>query len=328
MQVLDYSDGRPGAAAIKAAGYLGAVRYCGFPTRTKCTRAAELQDFTAHGLGMALVYEDSATDWMGGFARGQAAGDRARGHATSVGFPTDRPIYMAVDRDVVTSGEFGVMVEYLRGASTSLGGWPLTGVYGEHDVMVRAQHAGVAAWFWQTRAWSTQIVNGARVVDLFPGRHLYQNAKQATVNGFACDINDVLQADWGQHNANHIHIQEEDMTLTASELKALDDRFTIHRAWTAEQLGKLAAVVSTGKGNALASAANPGWGWLNDNPVSLADLAAAPAPDVDEAAIASAVSAAVIAALPAEVTDQVTAEEVEAAVVAGLGKVHFTPDAN
>src|SRR5438128_2380509 len=56
MQVLDYSADLPGAARIKAAGYGGAVRYIGFPDRRKCTTSAELADFTAHGLGMALVY--------------------------------------------------------------------------------------------------------------------------------------------------------------------------------------------------------------------------------------------------------------------------------
>jgi hypothetical protein len=58
MLVLDYSAGFPGAAAIRRAGYGGAVRYIGFPSRVKCTTAGELADFDRHGLGMALVYED------------------------------------------------------------------------------------------------------------------------------------------------------------------------------------------------------------------------------------------------------------------------------
>ncbi len=193
MLVLDYSAGKPGAAAIKREGYAGAVRYIGFPARRKCTDAAELADFTKHGLGMALVYEDHAEDWLGGRARGVEAGARARAHANQIGFPSDRPIYMAVDRDVVTSGEFGVMVEYLSGAAKSLGGVDRTGVYGEFDVCVRAQQAGVARWFWQCRAWSGTPAR------LFAGRHLYQRVGIVEVGGVGCDINDVLQADWGQH---------------------------------------------------------------------------------------------------------------------------------
>ena len=191
-RVLDYSAGIPGAAAIKRAGYAGAVRYIGFPDRTKCTNRDELRDFTARGLDMALVYEDNADDWRAGFARGRAAGRRAREHANAIGFPAGRPIYLAVDRDVVTPAEFNTMVEYLRGAAQALG-VNLTGVYGEHDVMVRAQRAGVAKWFWQTRAWS------GTPPQLYPGRHLYQHPGRVQVGGIECDFNDVLKTDWGQH---------------------------------------------------------------------------------------------------------------------------------
>ena len=201
MLVLDYSAGQPGAAAIKRAGFGGAVRYIGVPDRVKCTDAAELADFTRNDIGMALVYEDHAEDWLGGFGQGRAAGTRARTHANQIGFPRDRPIYMAVDRDVVTGGEFATAVEYIRGASQTLGGIGATGVYGEHDVCVRVQQAGVARWFWQTRAWS------GTPPQLFPDRHLFQRAGTIEVNGIGCDINDVLQADWGQHT-------EDDMQLT------------------------------------------------------------------------------------------------------------------
>jgi hypothetical protein len=198
MLVLDYAATRPGAAAIKRAGYGGAVRYIGFPSRTKCTNAGELADFTRHALGMALVYEDSATDWLGGLAGGRAAGARARNHANQIGFPRTRPIYMAVDRDVVTGGQFATMVEYLRGASQTVGGVGLTGVYGEYDVCVRARQAGVARWFWQCRAWS------GTPVKLFPGRHLYQRAGTVNVGGVSCDVNDVLQQDWGHHTEDDV----------------------------------------------------------------------------------------------------------------------------
>jgi hypothetical protein len=189
-QVLDYSAGFPGAQAIRGAGYVGAVRYIGFPDRPKCTTSWELADFTNQGLGMALVFENSTTDWRGGYAGGQASGRRARDHANSIGFPADRPIYMAVDQDVVTPGDFNVMTEYLRGAGSSLGGAYVTGVYGEADVIDRARDAGVATWFWQTVAWS----RGRRTA-----AHLFQHVGTVYVGGVACDVNDVLADDWGQH---------------------------------------------------------------------------------------------------------------------------------
>jgi|SRR5882762_8275523 len=191
-RVVDYSGGRPGANAIKLSGFSGAVRYVGFPQRPKCTDKGELDDFTAHQLGMGLIYEDTATDWRGGFNRGQLAGRQARDHANAIGFPADRPIYMAVDQDVVTSNEFAVMLDYLRGANTTLGGVYVTGVYGEADVISATRAAGVARYFWQTAAWSHGIRDASA--------HLYQQIGTALVSGVACDTNDVLQLDWGQHN--------------------------------------------------------------------------------------------------------------------------------
>lgn len=190
-QVIDYSAGLPGAQAIKAKGYVGAVRYIGFPDRTKCTNRGEFVDFTNNQLGMALVFENKATDWRGGYGAGQVSGRRGRDHANGIGFPADRPIYMAIDQDVVISGEFGTMIEYLRGAGSSLGGSAVTGVYGEADVVDRARDAGVASFFWQTAAWS----RGRRT-----SANLFQRIGTVSVGGIACDINDVLTPDWGQHN--------------------------------------------------------------------------------------------------------------------------------
>jgi hypothetical protein len=205
MQVLDYSEGFPGAVAIKAKGYGGAVRYIGFPYRGKCTTASELTAFTAHGLGMGLVYEDTLTDWRRGVAGGRTAGARARAHAHSIGFPDSRPIYMAIDQDVVSGSEFGGMLDYLQGAGERLGGAGLTGVYGEADVVDHARDAGVAAWYWQTAAWS----RGRRTT-----AHLFQRVGTVVVGGIGCDINDVLAPDWGQHNAEDTVSWTENLTFT------------------------------------------------------------------------------------------------------------------
>lgn len=206
-QVLDYSAGFPGAQAIKRAGYAGAVRYIGFPDRRKCANRGELDDFKNNQVGMALVFENNAADWRGGEAQGQKSGRLARDHANAIGFSAARPIYMAVDQDVVTAAEFNLMVNYLRGAGSSLGGAALTGVYGEADVVDRARDAGVASWFWQTAAWS----RGRRTT-----AHLFQHVGTVTVGGIACDINDVLADDWGQHNAG-----SGDLVTTQAEFNEL-----------------------------------------------------------------------------------------------------------
>jgi hypothetical protein len=188
-QVLDYVT-RPTAQQIVDAQYVGAVRYIGFPGRAKCTDAHELAEFTRLGLGMALVFEDTTTTWRGGRAAGAHSARLGRAHADAIGFPAGRPLYLAVDQDVVNTGEFDIMLDYLRGAGDVLGPG-LVGVYGEADVIDRARDAGVAAWLWQTVAWSRGRKTTA---------HLFQHAGYVYVGGRQCDANDVLAADWGQHN--------------------------------------------------------------------------------------------------------------------------------
>jgi hypothetical protein len=194
-QVLDYSAGFPGALNIAKANYAGAVRYIGFPNRKKCTTRGELEDFSRNGRGMALVFEDAATNWRGGYRQGQIDAPIARAHADTIGFPHGRPIYFAVDQDVVGASQIATAVDYIRGAANWLGGPQYGGAYGEHDVIAAVAQAGAAHWLWQCRAWS------GTPVKLYAGRHLYQQVGTVTVGGIACDINDVLQEDWGQHNA-------------------------------------------------------------------------------------------------------------------------------
>jgi hypothetical protein len=204
VQVLDYSGGFPGAQAIRAAGYAGAVRYIGFPGRRKCTTREELDDFTAHQLGMALIFEDTLTTWRTGRAGGQRSALSARTHADSIGWPAAHPIYFATDQDVVTAAEFAEMVEYLRGAGDVLGAG-LVGVYGEADAIDRAREAGVASWFWQTAAWS----RGRRTAC-----NLYQHVGTVYVGGVACDVNDVNTVAWGQHTGSSITTLEDDVAFT------------------------------------------------------------------------------------------------------------------
>lgn len=198
VRVLDYSAGFPRASEIVEAGFSGAVRYIGQPLSRKNTTERELEDFRAHGLGMALVFEWAAGDWRGGYSAGRQNAIAARTHADTIGFPSSRPIYFAVDQDVTVESEFRQVTAYLQGAGSVLGSrW--VGVYGEHDVCVRAAQPALdgappAAWFWQCRAWSGTPVR------LYGGRHLYQHAEQLVVDGVTCDVNDVLQADWGQHD--------------------------------------------------------------------------------------------------------------------------------
>lgn len=206
---LDYSAGHPPAAQVKAAGYVGVIRYIGFDPalRPKCIGRAEYADMAAGGVGVALVYENTAGDMLAGRAAGRTAAARARQWAGRIGFPASRPIYYACDTDIVSAAQFAAVLDYLRGCVDVEGDPGLVGVYGEHDVMEQAAAAGVARWYWQTRAWSHGVISGRA--------HLVQEIGTYTVGGVACDRNTIKAADWGQHNAAQ---QEEDMALTDPEI--------------------------------------------------------------------------------------------------------------
>lgn len=213
---LDYSAGRPTAAQVLAAGYVGVIRYIGFPARAKCITRAEYADMTNNGVPVALVYENQAGDMLGGNPAGRAAANLARAHATDIGFPAGEPIYYACDTDIIfgaarwaalaaagalglvehlrsiplTVSQMAAVLDYLRGAVSVEGSVALVGVYGEYDVMEQAAAAGVARYFWQTRAWS-----GGRTSTRAQVR---QEIGTYTVGGIACDRNTILAPDWGQ----------------------------------------------------------------------------------------------------------------------------------
>ncbi|MEV5537468.1 glycoside hydrolase domain-containing protein [Saccharopolyspora shandongensis] len=190
MRGLDYSAGVPKAAAVKAAGFDFVVRYVGTPGRRKNITAGEYRDMTGAGVGVALVFENRAGDALAGRAAGARNARAALDDANSFGWPADRPIYMAVDQDITTESQMRTVVEYLRGAADVLG-IERIGVYGEADVVDRAQRDNVARWFWQTKAWSRKRIS--------PHAHLVQQTETVRVDGVECDINTTDRPDIGQH---------------------------------------------------------------------------------------------------------------------------------
>lgn len=210
MIVADYSAGFPGARALKEAGFSGAVRYIGFTKNVKCTNAGELKDFTANGLGMALVFEHAADDWRGGWEAGYANYVAARLHADAIGFPSHRPIYMAVDSEVVGNDAHKLMQSYLVGARDAAGGDPYqVGVYGQYSVCQWLHDVGnIVGWYWQCRAWS------GTPIKYFTKRHLFQRVATVTISQIPSDINDVSQDDWGQHTSGHEIVNEEEDYMT------------------------------------------------------------------------------------------------------------------
>jgi hypothetical protein len=201
MLGLDYSGGRPSGAAVHAAGYGFVVRYLdnGLSGRVNLT-AGEVSDMHSAGVAVALVWErkilgqpDRATQ---GHPAGVADAQAALAQAQAVGL-AGSPIYFAVDFDIpdyspsATSprAKLGPVGDYFDGIASVLDHGRI-GIYGGYWAVSRALDAGLAAWAWQTVAWSGGHED--------PRIHLYQRVGATYVAGVECDVNEARQTNFGQ----------------------------------------------------------------------------------------------------------------------------------
>lgn len=200
---LDYAGGRPGGAAIWAAGYRFVVRYLtpgGTGLPGKLLTQAEYADLLAHGIAIVCNWETTATRMRGGAAAGQADAQSALAVMNSLGHPADRPVYFSADWDATPADQVPIDA-YLNAAAAVLGG-SRVGVYGGYYVVKRCLDNGTARWAWQTGAWSPSAPASEKpdLHQIDPRAHIYQRVNStATVAGVACDVNEALQADFGQN---------------------------------------------------------------------------------------------------------------------------------
>jgi hypothetical protein len=185
---VDYAFSRPDPAGLFAAGKRFAMRYIGPGTDDKHLHTAERDALWAAGLFVALLAEGAGNDALGGFSTGQSQASSALDAARALGAPDSLPIYFAVDFDV-TSSQWPTVAQYFNGAASVLGG-AMVGIYGGIHAMQWAARDGVAAWFFQTYAWSSG--------QWYPGNHVEQYQNDVTVAGGAVDLCRSVQANYGQ----------------------------------------------------------------------------------------------------------------------------------
>lgn len=189
---LDYAGGRPGGAAIKAAGYGFVLRYLssgGTGLPGKLLTAEEYTDLTANGISVAVNWETTADRMLSGFSGGVADAQTAAQVALTVGHPVSKPIYFSADFDA-TVGEQQAIDDYLRGAASVITA-ARVGIYGSYYVCGRCLDNGTAQWAWQAAAWSGGQVESRA--------NLYQRIGTVTVGGVECDVNEAIRRDFGQH---------------------------------------------------------------------------------------------------------------------------------
>ena len=169
--------------------YHGAIRYLpknGNSGVAVLTRS-ELADFTAHGLGVACVYEAPSADRAGqGFAAGQQDASWAFARMADLGLT--RGVYFAVDYDA----DPAAVLPYFHGANSVPNAAGRVWAYGGYRVITGLFGAQLITKAWQTQAWS-----GGNVA---AGIAALQRIGYVNVGGVQCDHSDIYLPDWGQHN--------------------------------------------------------------------------------------------------------------------------------
>ena len=185
--LCDYAWTVPPPQAIRAAGYVGVLRYLSHDPGKDLT-PAELAALHAAGLSVGIVWETTADRALSGLDGGRADGAEANTRADALGWPAGRPVFLAVDFGA-TPDQLPAVLDYLRGAHC---GRPV-GVYGSAAVVDAAAGSGLAGFCWQTEAWSGTTVS--------PHANVYQRVTPTlTIPGVPAgswDEDVALTADWG-----------------------------------------------------------------------------------------------------------------------------------
>lgn len=188
----DYSGGRPGGAALNAAGFTGVVRYVGEGSSGKRLTVAEAQDLLAHGVQVRCVVENTTIDANGGYNAGVAAANAALADP-AVQAANPAFIYAANDQ----SGWSQVDVQYVQGFASVLGARAGAYGFGSFLAAVKAAIPGIGSLWQAGPAPSRTGTEG--IANLWQRNGTAGSAAdglaiptQITVNGIACDINNRI----------------------------------------------------------------------------------------------------------------------------------------
>jgi hypothetical protein len=185
---VDYAFSQPSPAGLFAAGKRFAMRYIGPGTDDKHLHASERDALWAAGLEVVLLAEGAASSALGGFSTGQSHASLALSDARTLGAPESLPFYFAVDFDV-TASQWPTVAQYFSGAASVIGA-SRVGIYGGIRAMQWAARDGVAAWFFQTFAWSAG--------QWYPGNHVEQYQNDVQLAGGTVDLCRAVTNNFGQ----------------------------------------------------------------------------------------------------------------------------------
>lgn len=184
---LDYTSEIP-TSALRSAGVQFVVRYLSRYT-AKVITPGEYQRLTAAGIGVALVFEDSATNAKLGHGQGLVDAQFALKQAIAIcGEPkVARGIPAAVDYD--PAGDAALTDPYFDAWATVRGARLLAGPYGGIEVTRRQADRGFGT-LYQTYAWSGGIIDARAGILQYSNDHV--------IGGHGVDFDHAFLPDYYQ----------------------------------------------------------------------------------------------------------------------------------
>lgn len=240
---LDYSDARPGGAALAAAHVVAVGRYLGNDSR--CITPSEYQDLTRHGIGVWLVKESQTVDlsvsMLNGYNKGVADALAASAAIKQVGLPDGSPVYWAADFDIAPGSARVAQAEsYVDGWNTIIpegrrggygGLWFLNYLHGK----------GKVDFLWECA--STSFRHGINPASV--PLHIQQTTDNPPIAG--TDYNNIFDTSSFAGNGgatpitNTVH-EEDDMTIYRAVTASTDGRIGKGYCYVQDAAGPLRAV--------------------------------------------------------------------------------------
>lgn len=184
----DHSWGRPGAQAIKDAGYLGVMRYLGDPSNGRNLGQAEMDSYHDVGLLVGYIWESGASRVLDGYNAGRDDANSANYWMDQLGVPSDVPVIgTTVDFDANADQLRGPIADYARGFEDA-SKRPQQPYGSDRTLDILCGELGLFPCGWQTRAWS-----GGRV-----SKYACMMQEVGYVLGDTSDHNSILNLEQAQ----------------------------------------------------------------------------------------------------------------------------------
>lgn len=184
---FDTSFNRPAYGQAAFLGKSFVARYVGTASGKQMT-GAEFDAIRSVGLAVVFLFEEFERTALEGYDKGVEHGAYAARYIRTHNWPTDRPVYFAVDFDMQVADRPAVR-SYLSGVANQMG-IERTGIYGGIRATEWAANNRYASWFFQTYAWSGGAI----------GDHtdLYQYRNDVPLAGGVVDLCRGMSTDYGQ----------------------------------------------------------------------------------------------------------------------------------